>query len=69
MQPTPGSYKCSAHFCQVGKNIKKCYDELSLGHVTKETFKINHYFDCNSKCLIYLLSCKVCGKHYVGSAK
>ena len=26
-----------------------------------------HYFDCNSKCLIYLMSCKVCGKQYVGS--
>ena len=28
---------------------------------------MNHHFDCNSKCLIYLLSCRVCGKQYVGS--
>ena len=24
--------------------------------------KINHKFNCSSKCLIYLLSCKTCGK-------
>ena len=28
--------------------------------------KINYHFNCNSKCLIYLFSCKVCGKQYVG---
>ena len=26
--------------------------------VTHETYKINHKFDCNSKCLIYLLTCE-----------
>ena len=35
--------------------------------VSKETFKINHCFHCNSKCLIYLMSCKVCGKQNMGS--
>ena len=40
---------------------------LNFSHVTKETFKINHYFACNSKSLIYLISCKVCDKQYVGS--
>ena len=30
-------------------------------------FKINHYFDYYSKSLIYLISCKVYGKQYVGS--
>ena len=33
----------------------------------KKRFKINLYFNCNSKCLIYLFSCKVCRKQYVGS--
>ena len=28
---------------------------------TKEQYKINHQLNCNDKCLIYLLSCKVCG--------
>ena len=41
--------------------------QWAFRHVTKETFKINHYFDCNSKSLIYLISCKVCGKQYVES--
>ena len=34
--------------------------------VTHETYKINHKFNCNSKCLIYLLTCKQCSKQYVG---
>ena len=65
LKRTAGSYKCNTPRCQVGKNVKECYEFSS--HVTKETFKINHYFDYNSKCLIYLMSCKVCGKQYVGS--
>ena len=32
--------------------------------VTKSTYKINHSFNCNSKCLICLLSYKTCGKQY-----
>ena len=35
---------------------------------TKQKYKINHHLSCNDKCLIYLLSCKVCGLQYVGSA-
>ena len=33
----------------------------------KNQYKINHKLRCNYKYLIYLLSCKVCGLHYVGS--
>ena len=33
----------------------------------KKRFKINLYFNCNSKCLIYLFSCKLCRKQSVGS--
>ena len=36
--------------------------------VTKKNYEINHKFDCDSKCLIYLFSCKTCGLQYVGSA-
>ena len=35
-------------------------------NVTKEEYKINHCFDCNEKCFIYLFTCKVCLKQYVG---
>ena len=29
--------------------------------------QVNHHLNCNDKCLIYLLSCKVCGLQYVVS--
>ena len=45
--------------------LQECDNKPSF--VTKESFKINHYFESNSKCLIYLVSCKVCGKQYVRS--
>ena len=38
LQHTIGSYKCNTSRCQVGKNIKECYEFSS--HVTKEAFKI-----------------------------
>ena len=34
---------------------------------TKEQYKINHKLNCNDKCLIYLLSCKVRSLQYAGS--
>ena len=34
--------------------------------VTGDTFQINHELNCDDKCLIYLLKCKVCNKEYVG---
>ena len=34
--------------------------------VTGETFKINHKLNCDDKCTMYLLTCKCCGKQYVG---
>ena len=33
---------------------------------TKQEHKIDHCFNCNEKCLFYLLTCKVCLKQYVG---
>ena len=61
------SSKCNSPRCLTCSNIKKC--DTFTSHVTTETFKINHHFNCNSKCLIYLFSCKVCGKQYVGLTK
>ena len=34
---------------------------------TKESYKKNHKFDCDSKCIIYFFSCKACGLQYVVS--
>ena len=47
---TTGSSKCYTPRCQVRKVLKECHEFSS--HVTKEIFKINHCFDCNSKYLI-----------------
>ena len=33
--------------------------------VTKQTYKINHQFDCNEKCLVYLLTCNKFLKQYI----
>ena len=55
--------KCKFQRCLNCKNVQE-YDTFSSS-VSKESFKINHHFDCNSKCLINLLSRKACGKQYV----
>ena len=36
-------------------------------YVTKREYKINFRFNCDSKYVIYLVSCTCCGVHYVGS--
>ena len=47
LKHTSYSYKCNTPRCQVGKQVKEYYAFSS--YVTKETCKINHYFDFNSK--------------------
>ena len=59
-----GSSKCNSLHYLTSNNIKECGTFTS--HFNKEKFKINHHFKCNSKCVIYLYSCKVCRKQYVG---
>ena len=51
--------------CQVCKSISITQEFTSF--TTKKTYKTKHSFDCNDKYLIYLLSCKSCGKQYVGN--
>ena len=60
-----GSAKCNGKRCQFCLNINKT-DTFESFH-TKQKYKINHHLNCNDQCLIYLLSCKVFGLHYVGS--
>ena len=36
-------------------------------NVEKWSFHINHSFDCDSQGVVYLITCKRCGKHYVRS--
>ena len=44
-------------------NIKETNTFQSF--VTKKVFKTNHHFLSDSKCIVYLLSCKVYGLQYV----
>ena len=60
-----GLWKCKFQHFLVYKNVRKC--DIFSSFVNKESFKINHHFDYNSKCMIYLMLSKVCGKQYVGS--
>ena len=59
-----GCRGCGSFRCQVCKSIS-ITEELLASPLKKH--KINHSFDCNDKCLIYLLSCKSCGKQYAGN--
>ena len=61
----PGNYKCGSNLCQIC-NIISLENEFTDRHRSK-TYKINFDFDCNSQCVIYLITCKVCQKQYVGS--
>ena len=59
-----GFYKCGNFRWLVCDNIEET--DTFTSTVTGEPFKINHHLCCNDKCLIYLLTCKVCKKQYTG---
>ena len=40
---------------------------MFMDNVEKRSFHINHSFDCDSQGVVYLITCKRCGKQYVGS--
>ena len=57
-----GSCKCSCNHCQVCRSITE--NDILLCNNDQKSYKFNHRFDCNEKCLIYLLTC--CQKQNVG---
>ena len=59
-----GSFKCNKPRCLVCENVTETNIFTSI--VTGRTYKINHKFDCDKNCLVYLLTCKQCGTQYVG---
>ena len=61
---TRGSFKCGSKRCEVCLNVNETSTFDST--VTGETYIINHKFNCNDKCLVYLLTCNCCKKQYVG---
>ena len=49
------------HLCSNMKNT--CFKSKH----SNEVYQIKKNFNCNSKMVVYLIECKVCGKHYNGS--
>ena len=60
-----GSEKFNEKLCLVCLNVPET--DTFESFQTKKQYKINHNSYCNDKCLIYFLSCKICGLQYVGS--
>ena len=61
---TKGSFKCGSKRCEVCLNVNETSTFDST--VTGETYIINHKFNCNDKCLVYLLTSNCCIKQYMG---
>ena len=59
------SGKCKSKRCLVCLNVSET--NIFQSFQNKKQYKINHQLNCKVKCLIYLLSGKVCGLQYVGS--
>ena len=57
--------KCNSKKCKICDSI--VVGETFYSTVRRRTFHINHLFDCNSKGVIYLVTCKKCSKQYVGN--
>ena len=61
------SEKCGKSRCEVCLNIQETDSAMTiLSIITGESFMINHRFNCDDNCLIYLFTCKCCHKQYVG---
>ncbi|OCT72560.1 hypothetical protein XELAEV_18035541mg [Xenopus laevis] len=61
---TKGTYKCGANRCITCERILVSKEFKS--NSTGKSFKMNHFINCNTKFVTYLLSCSKCGIQYVG---
>ena len=59
-----GSCKCNGRCCGVCQNVLET-DTLTCSN-DQSTYKINHKFDCNEKCLVHLITFNKCLNQYVG---
>ena len=64
LERTVGSVQCKGKKCETRHNVKET--ETFTSTTTVKTVKINHKLNCNDKCLVYLLTCNICLKQYVG---
>ena len=61
---TLGSFKCGGKRCEVCINDNETSTFNST--ITEENYIIKHKFDCNERCLVYILTCNKCKMQYVG---
>ena len=59
-----GTFQCTDKRCTTCKNMAATSEFTSK--VSGKKYQINFELNCNSKSIIYLISCKVCGIQYVG---
>ena len=62
---TRGTHKCGSSRCDVCNYliVRDRFSSLTTG----TSYTINRGLDCNSRNVVYLINCKVCGFQYVGS--
>ena len=60
-----GTHKCTSNRCDVCNYL--VVGDIFSSHVTGTRYIVNHRLHCNSRNVVYLISCKVCGLQYVGS--
>ena len=58
------SFKCGGRRCQACLNVTET--ETFTNTSTNQTYKIKHEFHCYESSLIYMLTCKICRRQYVG---
>ena len=61
-----GTFHCKHGACLVCNNIKETNTFESA--VTGTQYAVNFNFNCNSKAVIYLITCRVCKIQYVGES-
>ena len=61
---SPGNYPCGVSRCETCP-ILIVTDEFS-SHTTGKVFRVNFRPSCKSSNVIYLITCRRCGLHYVG---
>ena len=62
-----GSGKCEKNCGLICKNVLET--KTCQSFVSKKDCKINDRFTGSDKCLVYLLSCKICGMQYNDQTK
>ena len=64
LERSVGSLKCNGKRCQVCMNVTE--SNMFCSSVDKREYVISHNFNCNDKCVTYLLTCSECKMQYVG---